>query len=247
MKAIILAAGYATRLYPLTKDRPKALLPIGSSTIIDRLAEQIATIDVVDEVHIVSNHKFYSQFCGWAETVKASYPRLKFFVWDDGTDTNDTRLGALGDIKFVLDNAAIDDDLLVLASDTYFSFPLLNFYLDFKRHGRDLLLAHKEGSETDCRRFAIAVLDANGRVLDLEEKPESPKSRTAIYAAYIYRADTLPLLDRYLNDGNNPDAPGHFPVWLYTQRDVRAYVFGGECVDIGTLDAYHVACAAEIM
>lgn len=244
MKAIILAAGYATRLYPLTKNCPKALLPVGNRTILDRLVEQIATIYAVDEVHIVSNHKFFGQFTAWAEAAQPAYDDLRLVVWDDGTDSNDTRLGALGDIKFVIEQAGILDDVLVLASDTYFSFALADFYRDYQRHGRDLLLAHEEADKETVKRFAVAVLDAQGRVLDMEEKPASPKSCTAIYAAYIYRADTLPLLGQYLDEGNNPDAPGHFPAWLYTRRDIRAYVFEGECIDIGTLDTYRGVCEA---
>lgn len=243
MKAIILAAGYATRLYPLTQNWPKALLKVGDKTIIDRLTEQILTISAIDEVHVVTNHKFAEVFLVWTKAAAAKWPTVKFCVWDDGTLNNETRLGALGDIQYVIDQAKLDDDVLITASDTFCSFDWRAFYQDFKEHGCDLLLAHEEKSLQECTRYAVALLDPWGRVLDLEEKPAHPKSKTAVYAAYIYRRSTLPLLKRYLEEGNSPDAPGHFPVWLYRQQEVRAYVFEGECVDIGTLDTYHQVCA----
>ena len=243
MKAIILAAGYATRLYPLTRDWPKALLKVGGKTILDRLTEQILVIDAIDEVHVVTNHKFANTFLLWTKAAAAKWPLVKFLVWDDGTLSNDTRLGALGDIQYVIDQAGLDDDVLITASDTFCSFDWRAFYADFQRHGRDLLLAHEEASYEDCKRYAVALLDEAGRVVDMEEKPEHPKSRTAVYAAYIYRRATLPLLKSYLDEGNSPDAPGHFPSWLYKTRDVRAFVFQGECVDIGTLDTYNEVCA----
>ena len=242
MKAIILAAGYATRLYPLTKDWPKALLKVGSKTIMDRLTEQILAINAIDEVHVVTNHKFAEVFLVWTKAAAAKWPMVKFQVWDDGTLSNDTRLGALGDIQYVIDHAKLDDDVLITASDTFCTFDWRDFYQDFLHHGCDLLLAHEEKTVEECTRYAVALLDAQGRVLDLEEKPSQPKSKTAVYAAYIYRRDTLPLLKRYLAEGNSPDAPGHFPSWLYRQQEVRAFVFEGECVDIGTLDTYNEVC-----
>ncbi len=238
MKAIILAAGYATRLYPLTENQPKALLKVGGKTILDRLVEQITTIPVVDEVHIVTNHKFAQCFEIWAGDARKQYGNVSFCVWDDGTLSNDTRLGALGDIQFVIEQANVKDDVLITASDTLCDFEWIDFYNDFSSHHRDLLLAHHEDSLEDCKRFAIAVLDDNKRVLELEEKPQSPKSQTAVYAAYIYRQDTLPLIKQYLDEGNSADAPGYFPEWLCQFRDVRAFVFDGQCVDIGTLDTY---------
>ncbi len=243
MKAIILAAGYATRLYPLTKDWPKALLKVGSKTIMDRLAEQIVSIEAIDEVHVVTNHKFAQVFDEWTKDASKNWPRVKFIVWDDGTLSNDTRLGALGDIQYVIDQAHLNDDVLITASDTFCTFDWQEFYADFRHYGRDLLLAHEEKTVEECTRYAVALLDQEGRVLDLEEKPAQPKSKTAVYAAYIYRKDTLPLLKDYLAAGHSPDAPGHFPSWLYQQRDVRAFVFDGECVDIGTLDTYNTVCA----
>lgn len=180
MKAIILAAGYATRLYPLTKNWPKALLNVGKKTIMDRLTEQILAIDAIDEVHVVTNHKFGEVFRSWAGSAAENWPQVKFKVWDDGTLSNETRLGALGDIQYVIDHARLDDDVLITASDTFCTFDWTKFYIDFQSHGRDLLLSHEEKTLEECKRFVVALLDDEGRVLDLAEKPEHPKSKTAL-------------------------------------------------------------------
>lgn len=243
MKAIVLAAGYATRLYPLTKDRPKALLPIGGRAMLDYLMDQIATIAQIDTAYVVSNHRFAAQFEAWAREASGRYARLRIEVLDDGTDSNQTRLGALGDVRFALDARKIDDDVLVAASDDFITFPLADFVRDFDRHGYDTLLGAHIASLEDLRRFAVATLDADGFVSSLVEKPEDPASDIAIYALYLYRRDTLPLLRQYLDEGNPPDAPGHFPEWLYRRRKVRVYLFQGECIDIGTPQAYEEICA----
>jgi glucose-1-phosphate thymidylyltransferase len=238
MKSLILAAGYATRLYPLTLDTPKALLPIGGKPMLDYLVSEIATLEDMTEVHIVSNHRFIARFEAWAGGAASRYPGLRFTVWDDGTTSNDDRLGAVGDIQFVIDRAALDDDLLIAASDNFFTFPLRDFAADFRRTERDTLLtAHLDDLDT-LRKFGVATLGADNRVLSLVEKPENPPSDVGVYALYLYRRDTLPLIRQYLDEGNSPDAPGHFPEWLCTRRDVRAYIFTGECIDIGSPEAY---------
>ncbi len=242
MKAIVLAAGYAMRLYPLTKDRPKALLPIGGRAMLDYLMDGIASIPEIDEVYIVSNSRFAAQFGAWAEDARRRYAHLSIDVLDDGTDSNDNRLGAVGDIRFALEQKRIDDDVLIAASDNFFTFPLNDFVDDFRRHGRDTLLGAHLGWTEELKRFAVATLDGEGRVTSLIEKPSEPASDIAIYALYLYRRDTLPLIFQYLDAGNDPDAPGHFPEWLYRRRDLRVYRFTGECIDIGTPEAYREIC-----
>jgi glucose-1-phosphate thymidylyltransferase len=235
LKAIVLAAGYATRLYPLTKDKPKALLDIGGRKMLDYLMDNISSAGCVDEVIIVTNHRFAGQFQDWAE--QCLEYKMKISVVDDMTTDNDNRLGAIGDIQYAIEHTGIDDDLLVAASDNFFTFGLNEVMRDFRRHGRDTIMAKHLGDTEDCTRFAIAALDEDGRVIDLEEKPEHPKSDLAVFALYVYRRDTLPMFKQYLDEGNNPDSPGHFPEWLYKRREVRAHVFEGECVDIGTHEA----------
>ena len=237
MKAIILAAGYATRLYPLTENMPKALLPVGGKPILEHLLDTFTHDEIIDEIHIVSNARFFEQLENWKLSAEGKY-RQKIIVWNDGTSSNETRLGAIGDIQFVIDHAGIDDDLFVAASDNLMSKSLMGYLNDFKAHRCDLLLAGKLSDYEERKRYAIMQLDENNRVTDLVEKPEEPKSDIAAFAEYIYTKDTLPLIRQYLDEGNNPDSPGRFPEWLYKRKEVRAYVYDGECVDIGTLKMY---------
>ncbi len=246
MKAIILAAGYATRLYPLTLNRPKAMLPIVGLPMMDYLVREMALLPQLDEVHIVTNHKFAAQFEEWCAQVEQAkcYPSLRFAVWDDGTTTNEDRLGAVGDMQYVIERAALNDDVLVAASDNFFTFPLKLFTDDFERHGRDTLLAGRINAIDTLRRFAVATLDETGRVLTLVEKPQDPPSNIGVYALYLYRRETLPLVQQYLAEGGLPDSPGLFPEWLCrTGRNLGAYLFDGECIDIGTPESYREVCA----
>ena len=237
MKAIILAAGYATRLYPLTEHMPKALLTVCGRPILERLFDAFASEKEIDEIHIVSNAKFYQQLSDWAEHIQSKYLQ-KIIVWNDGTTSNDNRLGAIGDIMYVLEKAHIDDDLFVAASDNLLSEPLTDYFADFRQHGCDLLLAGKLDDPEERKRYAILELDETNRVIGLEEKPSHPKSDIAAYAEYIYARETLPLFKTYIDEGNNPDSPGHFPEWLYKKKEIRAFLYGGECVDIGTVKMY---------
>ena len=238
MKAIILAAGYATRLYPLTEHMPKALLTVCGRPILERLFDAFASEKEIDEIHIVSNAKFYQQLSDWAEHIQSKYLQ-KIIVWNDGTTSNDNRLGAIGDIMYVLEKAHIDDDLFVAASDNLLSEPLTDYFADFRQHGCDLLLAGKLDDPEERKRYAILELDETNRVICLEEKPSHPKSDIAAYAEYIYARETLPLFKTYIDEGNNPDSPGHFPEWLYKKKEIRAFLYGGECVDIGTVRMYN--------
>lgn len=235
MKAIILAAGYATRLYPLTINKPKALLTINEKPIINYIVEQINTIDVIDEIYVVTNHKFINSFSDWQNEIES---RAKITVLDDGTTSEQDRKGAIGDIAFVIQKMNINDELLVIAGDNFFTYPLKNYYDFYKQKDKDCVCVKIWHDEKTLKNFGIALLDQNSKVLNIEEKPESPKSNTVVFAMYLYQKDTIPLFEKYLLQGNNPDAPGNFPAWLYKQKEVYAYTFEGECYDIGTPESY---------
>jgi glucose-1-phosphate thymidylyltransferase len=234
MKAIILAAGYATRLYPLTKNKPKALLPVGSKPILDHIIENILSIPVVDEIFVVTNERFYQHFADWK---KESNYEVPITVYNDGTTSNENRLGALGDLKFVIDRANIEDDIIVAAGDNLMDFSLKDLY-DFYERVQSCCVCVKEVKDHEMEKMAIVLMDESNRVTDFEEKPKNPKSNLGAFAVYIYTKDTLKLLDEYLRTGNNPDAPGNFPAWLYKRVPIYAYRFKGSCYDIGTHDAY---------
>ena len=235
MKALILAAGYATRLYPLTIDKPKALLPIAGKPIIDYIVDQIETIDEIDELVVISNHKFYPHFSDWA---KARNTKLNIVVLNDNTTDDTNKLGAIGDIEFAIENLKLNDDILVMAGDNIFTFALKDYYNSFKETGYDHILVKELTSIDDLRRMANVVTNEQGLVTDMEEKPQNPKTNLAAFASYIYKKDTVPMIKKYLDEGNNPDAPGFFPSWLYKQKTVHAYKFEGECYDIGTPKSY---------
>ena len=243
MIAIILAAGYATRLRPLTEHMPKALLSVGSVTMLDRLMRGIASIPNLQRACLVTNDRFYPQFVAWHRSAAANYPRLTIDILNDGTDSDQNKRGAVGDMQFTIEQLAIDDDILVCASDNLFTFPLTDFVADFQRTGKDTLLMSRVYDIDLLRRFAVATLDESGRVTGLVEKPSDPPSNIGVYALYLYRKDTVPLIAQYLAEGNSPDAPGHFPEWLHTRKEVRGYLFQGECIDIGTPDVYYATCA----
>lgn len=235
MKAIILAAGYATRLYPLTLNMPKALLEINGVTILDYICDEIDTISSIDEILIVTNDKFYMHFEEWSKERKSN-KRIK--VINDGTSSDETKLGAIGDIRFLIEEQAINEDILVIAGDNFFTYKLRNFYEFYKSVDADCICAHELYDVNELKRMAVALIDDSGKVIHLEEKPQEPKSNIAVYAAYIYKKETLPLFEAYISAGNKPDAPGYFPAWLYHRKDVYAYMFDGECYDIGTHEAY---------
>ena len=239
MKAIVLSAGYATRLYPLTLNTPKGLLPIGKKSILDFITDEIEKVKEIDEMFIISNHKFYTNFYDWS---KSRETRLKITVLDDNTTDDSNKLGAIGDIQFTIENGKINDDILVVAGDNFFTFDLRDYIEFYKKVDSDTILVSELNELSDLQRMANAVLSEDNRVLFMEEKPKEPKTNIAVFASYIYKKETLPLIDKYLKEGNNPDAPGFLPSWLYTKKPVYAYKFTGECYDIGTSESYREVC-----
>lgn len=231
MKAIILVAGYATRLYPLTKDTPKPLLSVGGKPIIDYIVEQINKVSVVDEIFVVSNHKFASHFEKWANEKNNVKP---ITVLDDGTSTEETRRGAIGDIYYTITEKNIDDDIVIIAGDNLFTYDLKENYDYFVEKGDDCVCVKQFDDAEMIKQLGVVLLDENNRVVDFEEKPENPKSDKASFATYFYKKETVPLFKTYLDEGNKKDAPGNFLAWLYKKKPVYAYVMNGECYDIGT-------------
>ena len=238
MQCVLLAAGYATRLYPLTENMPKALLKLGDKTILEMVTDKIDEVSEVENIYIVTNEKFHAQFEEWSKTYKG--PK-KIKVLNDHTTSNDNRLGAIGDLKYVIDNEGIDDEILVMASDNIFGFPLTDFTNAYRAKGTDMICAHTIENKKELRSMGVAELDAEHKVTAFEEKPENPKSDLGVTPFYLYKKDTLPLIDTYLKEGNNPDAPGHFIPWLIGHKDVYAYVFDAVRIDIGTPESYYDA------
>lgn len=235
MKGLVLAAGYATRLYPLTKNQPKPLLEVAGKSILDHIAEKMAQVEAIDEMIVVTNEKFTSHFEAWAK--ESNYSK-KLTVVNDGTTTNENRLGAIGDIQFVIEQLNLSDDLMVLAGDNLFDFELSDFAEYFQEVGTDLITAYAEENDAQRKRAGIVELDEDSKVLSFEEKPEIPKSQFAVPAFYLYKEETLPEFKNYLEEGYNADAPGHFVPYLIDKKPVHAFQFEGQRYDIGTLESY---------
>ncbi|HEY6150312.1 MAG TPA: nucleotidyltransferase family protein [Gaiellaceae bacterium] len=228
MKAVVLAGGYATRLYPLTRDRPKHLLEVGGRPIIELLLERLP-LDELDAVYVVTNAKFAERFREWS----ASYP-ADVVVLDDGTTSEDDRLGAIGDLQLAIESEGLDDDLIVAAGDSIFTDRLD----DFARFGQErdaaAIAVYDIGDLEEMKRLSSIGVDEDSRLVTFEEKPENPESTLAGIALYFYPRAVLPLVGRYLAEGNNPDQPGRLIGWLYERTPVYAWRVPGQWFDIGT-------------
>lgn len=235
MKAIVLAAGYATRLYPLTKNQPKPLLKVGSKSILDHIVEKMDHVQELDEVFIITNDKFSTHFEEWKQ---ASAYRVKLTVINDGTLSNETRLGALGDIQYVIDTQAVQDDLMVVAGDNLFGFELTDFVDFYKEKQENVISLYKEADLTQLVRGGTADIDEAGKVTGFEEKPAEVNYPYSVPTFYIIKADHIGLLDTYIKEGNNADANGNFIPYLLNHATVYGYVFDEYRYDIGTLESY---------
>jgi glucose-1-phosphate thymidylyltransferase len=232
MQAVILAAGYATRLYPLTLDRPKALLDVGGRPMVEHLLEQLAGIEGLDGIYLVTNSKFAGAFRDWAKGWAGS----EVTIVDDGTADEETKLGAIGDLELTIRKAAIDDDLIVLAGDNLFSESLAPF-ADFARaKGAPVLGVYDVGDLDAIRRYNAIELDQDDRLTFFEEKPAEPRSTLTGIALYFYPRESLGLVREYLESGNNPDQPGRLVQWLYPRVPVYAWRVPGRWYDIGSAE-----------
>ena len=232
MKAVILAAGYATRLYPLTLDRPKALLPVGGRPMVEHLLLQLEGVEGLDAIYLVTNSKFAGAFREWASAWKGREVQIV----DDGTDDEETKLGAIGDLDLTIRAAAIDDDLIVLAGDNLFSESLAPFGEFASAKGAPVLGVYDVGDLEAIRRYNAIELDEDDRVRYFEEKPEHPRSTLTGIALYFYPRESLALVREYLEAGNNPDQPGRLVEWLYPRAPVYAWRVPGRWYDIGSAE-----------
>ncbi|MBQ9398652.1 MAG: nucleotidyltransferase family protein [Bacteroidales bacterium] len=238
MKCVILAAGYATRLYPLTKNFPKPLLEVGGKTILDWLIDDIDSAGLVDEYVVISNHRFAGIFEEWAS---ASAGRRKITVLDDGTSSNETRLGAVRDIQFAIEQLGLDDDLLVMAGDNLLDFSLVSFINYARAKGTSCVMRYYEPSVEKLHKTGVATVDENDLILQMEEKPAEPKSHWCCPPFYFYRRSDVPLVKVGIDSGCGVDAPGSFIAWLATQTPVHAFEMPGTRFDIGSLESYEEA------
>lgn len=233
MKCLILAAGYATRLYPLTENFPKPLLQVGEKTILDWLIDDIDTSNLVDEYVVISNHKFAHHFNNWAKN--KSKP---ITVVDDGTSTNETRLGAVMDIQFAIDKLSIDDELLVIAGDNVLDFSLKKFICYAKEKQTSCIMRYYEPDANKLLKCGVVTVNDNDRVLNMTEKSPTPATHWCCPPFYYYTRNDAKLIKSGIDSGCGTDAPGSYIAWLCTQATVHAMEMPGDRYDIGNLESY---------
>ena len=233
MKCLILAAGYATRLYPLTENFPKPLLKVGDKAILDWLIDDIDGAGLVDEYVVISNHKFANHFQEWAANKKQ-----KVTVVDDGTSSNETRLGAVKDIQFAIEKLDLDDDMIVIAGDNVLDFSLQSFVRYAKEKQTSCIMRYYEANEQKLLKCGVVTVDDNDRILRMTEKSPTPETHWCCPPFYYYTREDARLVQKGIESGCGTDAPGSYIAWLCTQTPVHAMEMPGRRYDIGNLQSY---------
>ncbi len=230
-----MAAGYATRLYPLTHNMPKALLPVGGKAMIDILLEKIFNVPDVDRIYVVSNDKFYLQFVWW---LGKNQGKDKVEILNDNTTNEENRLGAVGDLLFAINEKNIDDELLVIAGDNLFSVPLNNFVEFAKEKEKVCIGVYDVFIEEIARKFGVVKLDDKMKIVKFDEKPEVPETTLISTACYYFPKNTIGIIRKYITDGNPKDRLGDFIAWLSSKEEVYGFNIGGKWCDIGSVEEY---------
>ncbi len=238
MDALLLAAGYGTRLYPITKDTPKPLLEVGERPMLEHILEKLKPVTDLEQVYVVTNDKFYGDFREWNEESDWPWP---VSILNDGTREDDRRLGAIGDIQFTIEEAEVDADLFVLAGDNLFDFSLVDMVETFDRKNSNVVGVYRFPDESRLSKYGIVDTDEDGRVLSFEEKPEDPPSNLVSMAMYLFPKQKLHLVNRYLESGGNPDEPGWYMSWLVEHDNLYAHPFDGNWFDIGDKESLQEA------
>ncbi len=233
MKCLILAAGYATRLYPLTENFPKPLLEVGDKTILDWLVDDIDNAGLVDEYVVISNHKFAHHFDDWAKTKKQ-----RISVVDDGTSTNETRLGAVKDIQYAIDQLKLDDDMLVIAGDNVLDFSLTKFIEYAKGKNTSCIMRYYEADEKKLLKCGVVTIDKSDKILNMTEKSPNPATHWCCPPFYYYTKSDAKLVQKGIDSDCGTDAPGSYIAWLCKQTTVHAMEMPGKRYDIGNLESY---------
>jgi glucose-1-phosphate thymidylyltransferase len=241
MKVLILAAGYATRLYPLTLTRPKPLLDVAGKPMIEHVLDNIAPIPGIDRVYVVTNAKFAEQFQQWADHYRATKAKLNFTIINDGSTDDSNKLGAIGDLNLVLERERIDDDLIVVAGDNLFSQSVEEFGQHCRSKGAPVLAVYDVGNLEEIKKYNAITIDPDGRITYFEEKPKQPQSTLTGIALYYYPKATLPLIRQYVAEGNNPDQPGRLVEWLYKRTPFYTWRVPGTWFDIGSKETLEEA------
>jgi glucose-1-phosphate thymidylyltransferase len=241
MKVIILAAGYATRLYPLTLTQPKPLLPVAGKPMIEYVLDNLAPLDGIDRAYVVTNAKFAGHFERWARGYHAPTGHFDFTIVNDGSTDDTNKLGAIGDLHLVLEREQVDDDVIVVAGDNLFSQPLADFGRCARSRNAPVLAIYDVGDLEQIKKYNAISLDADQRITFFEEKPQAPTTTITGIALYYYPKSVLPLIRQYVAEGNNPDQPGRLVQWLYPRLAFYTWRVPGLWFDIGSKETLEEA------
>jgi len=241
MKVIVLAAGYATRLYPLTLTQPKPLLPVAGKPMIEYVLDNLAPIGGIDRIYVVTNAKFATHFQKWSDHYRAAGSELNFTIVNDGSTDDTNKLGAIGDMHHVLKTQQLDDDLIVVAGDNLFSEKLGGFGKFCREQKAPVLALYDVGDLEQIKKYNSISVDGDGRITFFEEKPKKPTSTLTGIALYFYPRNTLPFIQQYIAEGNNPDQPGRLVQWLYPRTSVYTWRVPGLWFDIGSKETLEEA------
>ncbi len=241
MKVIILAAGYATRLHPLTLAQPKPLLPVAGKPMIEYVLDNLAPIGGLDRIYVVTNSKFARHFQEWADLYRATKAKLDFTIVNDGSTDDANKLGAIGDLRLVLTRQHVDDDIIVVAGDNLFSEKLTDYGRVCREKKNPVLAVYDVGDLEQIKKYNAITIAADGRITFFEEKPKNPTSTLTGIALYYYPKSTLPLIEQYVAEGNNPDQPGRLVQWLYPRLPVYTWKVPGLWFDIGSKESLEEA------
>jgi glucose-1-phosphate thymidylyltransferase len=241
MQVLILAAGYATRLYPLTLDKPKPLLPVAGKPMLEHIIDHLATVKDLDEMFIVTNQKFASHFTEWSEKYRREKTAFNFKVINDGSTSDADKLGAIGDIHLVIKKENVKGDLIVVAGDNLFDSSLAPF-VEFARSKKQPVLAvYDVGDLEQIKKYNSITLDPEGKITFFEEKPKNPTSTVTGIALYYFPAAVVEMIHTYIAEGNNPDQPGRLIQWLYPRTPVLTWRVPGRWFDIGSKETLEEA------
>jgi glucose-1-phosphate thymidylyltransferase len=241
MKVIILAAGYATRLYPLTLTQPKPLLPVAGKPMVEYVLDNLAPVGGIDRVYVVTNAKFAGHFQKWSDHYRAAGSMLNFTIVNDGSTDDSNKLGAIGDIHFVIEKEKLDDDVIIVAGDNLFSDKLGDFGNFIRAKNAPVLALYDVGNLEEIKKYNSISVDAQGKISFFEEKPKNPTSTLTGIALYFYPRSAIPLIRQYIAEGNNPDQPGRLVQWLYPRMPVYTWRVPGLWYDIGSKETLEEA------
>lgn len=241
MKLIVLAAGYATRLYPLTLTRPKPLLEVAGRPMVEHVLGHLRDVPELNEIIVVSNDKFHGNFETWAKTYLTTYPSIPVTIVNDGSTDENNRLGAIGDLVYTLKASEIDEDIIVVAGDNLFSQSVKSFGEFCQEKKAPVLGVYNVGRLEDTKKYSEVHMDTGGQIFSFEEKPEEPHSTLIGIALYYYPKSVLPVIRQYVEDGHNADQPGRMIQWLYPRMPVYTWTLPGLWYDIGSKETLEEA------